>query len=156
MKTIPYRHMAHLPPFRRQPIVFLTAATFDRRRLLDNDQSHGILRGIWERSAEHNGWLVGDYLLMPDHVHFFAQPGPGSDLMGDWVKTWKSVSARQIMKALGVGAPVWQDDYFDRYLRSIESYTQKWEYVRNNPLRGGLVARPADWPYQGRILSLEL
>jgi putative transposase len=148
--------MAHLPSFRTRPIVFLTAATFDRRRLLDKDQPHAILRGIWERSAQRNGWYVGDYVLMPDHVHFFAQPAPNSDLMRDWVKTWKSVSARQIMKALGVGAPVWQDDYFDRYLRSTESYTQKWEYVRNNPVRAGLVQRPEDWPYQGRIFNLEL
>ena len=106
MKTRPFRHLAHVQSFRRQPIVFLTAATFDRRRLLDNGQSHGILREIWERSAERNGWYVGDYILMPDHVHFFAQPGSGSDLMRDWAKTWKSVSARQIMKALGVEAPV--------------------------------------------------
>jgi putative transposase len=148
--------MAHLPSFRRQPIVFLTAATFDRRRLLDNPQSHRILREIWERSAERNGWHVGDYVLMPDHLHFFAQPGSSSDLMRDWVKTWKSVSARQIMTANGIGAPVWQDDYFDRYLRSTESYAQKWEYVRNNPVRAGLVVRREDWPYQGRIFSLEL
>ena len=148
--------MAHVSSFRRQPSVFLTAATFDRRRLLDKDRPHAILRGIWERSAERNGWHVGDYVLMPDHVHFFAQPGPSSDLMRDWVKTWKSVSARQIMKSLGVVAPVWQDDYFDRYLRSAESYSQKWEYVRNNPVRAGLVHRPEDWPYQGRIFSLEL
>ena len=148
--------MAHLPSFRRQPIVFLTAATFDRRRLLDKAQPHAILRGIWERSAQRNGWYVGDYVLMPDHVHFFAQPGPSSDLMSDWVKAWKSVSARQIMKALSVAAPVWQDDYFDRYLRSTESYAQKWEYVRSNPVRAGLVHRPEDWLYQGRIFCLEL
>ena len=148
--------MAHLPSFRRQPIVFLTAATFDRRLLLDNGQSHGILRGIWERSAERNGWYVGNYVLMPDHVHFFAQPGPRSDLIRDWVKTWKSVSARQIMKALRVEAPIWQDDYFDRYLRSTESYAQKWEYVRSNPVRAGVVDRSEDWPYHGRIFSLEL
>jgi len=93
---------------------------------------------------------------MPDHVHFFAQPGPDPDLMCEWVKMWKSMSVRQIIKALSVKTPVWQDDYFDRYLRSTESYAQKWEYVRSNPVRAGLVVRHEDWPYQGRIFNLEL
>jgi putative transposase len=67
---------------------------------------------------------------------------------------WKSVSSRQITKVLNVRVPVWQEDYFDRYLRSAESYGQKWQYVRNNPVRAGLVRCPEDWPYQGRIWSL--
>jgi REP-associated tyrosine transposase len=146
--------MAHLPSFRPQSIVFLTAVTFERRPLLSQPSSHKILRVIWERSAERNGWYVGDYVLMPDHVHFFAQATTGSDRMCDWVRMWKSVSSRQITKVLNVRVPVWQEDYFDRYLRSAESYGQKWQYVRNNPVRAGLVRCPEDWPYQGRIWSL--
>ena len=33
-------------------------------------------------------------------------------------------------------------------LRNDESYGEKWEYVRENPLRAGLVSRADDWPYQ--------
>lgn len=156
MKAPPYRHMAHLPSFRPQPIVFLTAVTFERRPLLSQPSSHEVLRGIWERSAERNGWYVGDYVLMPDHVHLFAQSGPCPDRIPDWVRLWKSVSARQIMKLLNSRVPVWQEDYFDRYLRSAESYGQKWQYVRNNPVRAGLVRCPEEWPYQGRVCSLNI
>jgi len=139
--------MAHVPSFRRQPIVFLTAATFNRRH---NDQPHGILRGIWERSVEPLVcWRLrsdAGPLTLPRTAWVQCRP------VARLGKAWKSVSARQIMKALGMGAPLWQDDYFDRYLRSTESYAQKWEYVRNNLLRAGLVHRPEeDWPYQGRI-----
>lgn len=35
--------------------------------------------------------------------------------------------------------PLWQQDYWDRQLRSGESYAEKWNYVRNNPVRHGLV-----------------
>ncbi len=31
----------------------------------------------------------------------------------------------------------------------------KWEYVRNNPFRKGLVANADDWPYQGVLNDLE-
>jgi hypothetical protein len=33
-------------------------------------------------------------------------------------------------------------------LRSDESLSEKWEYVRQNPVRAGLVEHSEDWPYQ--------
>jgi len=34
-----------------------------------------LLHDVWLNEA--TAWLVGDFLLMPDHVHFFcAPPGP--------------------------------------------------------------------------------
>jgi hypothetical protein len=42
----------------------------------------------------------------------------------------------------------WQEGCFDRLLRSDESLSEKWEYLRQNPVRAGLVNDPEDWPYQ--------
>jgi len=39
--------------------------------------------------------------------------------------------------------------------RSKESYSQKWNYVRANPVRAELVKRWEDWPYLGDIFALE-
>ena len=41
----------------------------------------------------------------------------------------------------------WQRDFFDHRLRKDEGYTEKAHYIRMNPVRAGLVARPEDWPY---------
>ncbi len=51
--------------------------------------------------------------------------------------------------------PLFQRDCWDWQLRTGESYVQKWEYVRNNPVRKGLVAHADDWPYQGQMNGLE-
>ena len=51
--------------------------------------------------------------------------------------------------------PLFQRDCWDRQLRTGESYAQKWEYVRNNPVRKGLVAHADEWPYQGQVNVLE-
>jgi putative transposase len=51
---------------------------------------------------------------------------------------------------------IWQKEFFDDVLRSSESYSQKWDYVRENPVRAGLVARVEDWPWQGEIEPLIL
>lgn len=42
----------------------------------------------------------------------------------------------------------WQEGCFDRLLRSDESLSDKWEYLRQNPVRAGLVSTPEEWPYQ--------
>ena len=150
----PFRHLAHLPSFRDNPIVYFTASTFQRRKILASAKCEENLSEIWQRSAEHDGWWVGHYILMPDHVHFFARPAIDARPMADWVQMWKSVSSRQIAAALAIDPPIWQSDYFDRYLRSSESYSDKWQYVEQNPVRAGLVGRVEDWPYHGTINDL--
>jgi hypothetical protein len=35
-----------------------------------------------------------------------------------------------------------------------ESYSLKWDYVRMNPVRAGLVAKSEDWLYQGEVVRL--
>ena len=43
---------------------------------------------------------------------------------------------------------------FHHRLRRDESYTDKWEYIRENPVRAGLVKDSDDWPYQGSLNDL--
>jgi hypothetical protein len=50
---------------------------------------------------------------------------------------------------------MWQPGFFDHVLRSDESYSQKWNYVRENPLRAGLARTADDWPFQGEICRIE-
>ena len=146
--------LAHLPPIERHPLVFLTVCTAKRTALLNSEVAHSILRTLWQQSAEHNDWWVGRYVLMPDHIHLFAMPGVKADSMQKWIAQWKSISARRIATVLGARGPIWQRDYFDRYLRTAESYQAKWDYVRNNPIRANLVTAQEHWPYQGEIHEL--
>lgn len=147
-------HLPHLQPFGKGSVVFLTTCTHGRRPLLACAESHELLREIWSKSARLNGWFVGHYVLMPDHVHLFACPGPEAISLAGWMQLWKSIAAKGINRVTrGTGA-VWQPDYFDRYLRSLRDYTHKWDYVLLNPVRKGLVMNPEDWPYRGVIYDL--
>ncbi len=51
---------------------------------------------------------------------------------------------------------VWQEEFFDHVLRSSESYSQKWDYVKENPVRSGLVSESDEWRWQGEIETLML
>ena len=169
----PSRHRpAHQPAVEsgnQAILMFVTVCTKDRRAVLANPRVHEALLATW---ASARDWRVGRYVIMPDHVHFFCAPGRHDyPALSKWMAYWKSLVVR---KEKGFGplaiphgpggtgpsmgkygpALVWQRDYWDRQLRSGESYSEKWAYVRANPVRAGLAARPEEWPYQGEMCEL--
>ena len=109
---------------------------------------------FFARAAEHN-IAVGRYVLMPDHLHLFVAFSPPAPKVSEWVKGLKRAVAT-VLKEAGVVGPYWQKGFFDHVLRSAESYSRKWAYVRENPVRAGLVLKAAEWPYQGEIYRLWL
>ena len=150
----PHGHLAHLSSYRDNSIVYFTVCTYRRKPILAKTECHEIVRHIWERSAHLDGWWVGHYILMPDHTHFFARPETDARPMAKWTQMWKGVSSRQIARALEIKSPIWQSDYFDRYLRTSDSYSEKWDYIDQNAVRAGLVPRAEEWPYRGVIHDL--
>jgi putative transposase len=148
-------HLPHLAPFRSQSLLFITTCIEGRRPLLATPEIHDILKIIWAKSEQVDGWFVGRYVLMPDHVHLFAAPTLEAKALADWMKTWKSISSRRIAREHQVAPPIWQGDYFDHFVRSVSAYAEKWEYVQQNPVRKGLCARPEDWPYRGALHDLQ-
>ena len=94
-------------------------------------------------------------MIMPDHLHFFAALCRESPPLEKWIKALRGDLSKVLRGDEGEGTH-WQKDFFDHVMRSSESYRQKLEYVRQNPVRAGLVTRPEDWPYQGEIHRLTL
>jgi putative transposase len=128
-------------------IVFDTVCTKDRARWLECDDVHKLLIEVW---SEATTWLMGRYMIMPDHIHFFAGHRDGTVKYENWVRYWKS----QFTKRFQRRGCRWQTDDFDRRLRSAASYEEKWRYARENPVRAELVENSDDWPYQGEIHQL--
>lgn len=136
----------------RQPVYFITTCTAKRQRLLATDVSHAILRNEWAEIKPRYGWMIGRYVIMPDHVHFFATPtGTAPMPLSRVIGKWKEWSAKRLLSAIKGQPPLWQPEFFDHLLRSSESRAAKWDYVQNNPVRAGLAATPADWPYAGAV-----
>ena len=246
--------MTHLD--NRAIMLYVTVVTGKRNAMLADKAVQDCIVAAWKAAAD---WLVGRYVIMPDHIHFFCAPAtyPPPDFHR-WMKQWKAQVSRSFpiglragrahgrvalvatgipadtahgrvalvatetpvdtlhgrvaLVATGNGAdaaatsaalpptddaaatsealpptdgaaatsaalpptddavatsaalpnvplsrpsPLFQRDCWDRQLRTGESYAQKWEYVRNNPVRKGLVAHADEWPYQGQVNVLE-
>ncbi|NLW49719.1 MAG: hypothetical protein GXY85_02605 [Candidatus Brocadiaceae bacterium] len=145
---------AHLPAIQRfntSIVVFVTVCTARRAPILARGRAHETLLSAWQ---EARLWGVGRYVLMPDHIHMFCSPMEWEcPALGEWIKYWKSIVSRKW--PWPDEHPIWQRSFWDRQLRTGESYAAKWHYVRHNPVRKGFVATPDEWPYQGEMHVLE-
>ncbi len=185
--------------FVSHPLYFVTACTEDRKPMLANTKVHENFRKFCKSGLER-GVFVGNYVLMPDHLHLFVAFGDQYEAalatarlrrsqtdateglrrsqtdatnvrrysgapvaavcdrrltpLSEWMKSLKN-SLSKTLRGLNTPAPHWQKGFFDHVMRSEESYSQKWLYVAENPVRKHLVARPEDWPYQGEIYPLQ-
>jgi hypothetical protein len=83
---------AHI--FLGQPnIFFVTANCKDGIPWMADPTVNASLAEIWRTEA--TAWLVGYYLLMPDHLHLFCAPRDPHFGIDQWVKFWKSCFSRR-------------------------------------------------------------
>jgi len=133
------------------PLVFVTFCTHERQAVLASDDVHSAFCAAADRMA-HAGNAVGRYVIMPDHAHVFLRIGIEGRL-GQAVKCLREAVTKSLRLRIP-GIRVWQPGFFDHVLRSAESYAEKWEYVRNNPVRAGLVKNADEWRFQGEVTPL--
>ena len=147
MTELPQRkHPAHgvLYVANQPTIVFDTICTRNRLPWLASNEVHELLLEVW---TEASAWLVGRYIVMPDHIHLFAAATGFEIEFKNWSKYWRS----QFTKRHKMPEHRWQTDDWDTRMRSPKQYEEKWEYVRQNAKRHGLVENAEDWPYCGTL-----
>ena len=138
------------------PIYFVTTCTERRVPILACEQAAAILNKEWRDARSRHGWAVGRYVIMPDHVHFFCSAELEAKPLSIFMGFWKEWTSKEIKAEMRLPGSVWQEEFFDHVLRSAESYSEKWNYVRENPVRAGLVKNADEWPWQGEIEALRL
>jgi putative transposase len=139
--------------FRNNPVYFATFCTYKRRAILTNGTVEGAFREFAMRAYTEHNIALGCYVIMPENIHLFVC-GPDDFSLGAWIGSLKQALARS-MGRRRAGDVIWQRGCFDHLLRSDESYGQKWNYVRENPVRAGLVAKTEDRPYAGEIIIID-
>ena len=125
-------------------IYFVTICEKDRLCAWDNAEFFTAFKAGVEKLEKRGLWFVLSAVVMPDHLHLLASP----------MKT-REASVGQLSGALKrwtrqeVSSPEWnwQEGAFDRLLRSEDSAQEKWEYMRANPVRAGLVENWEDWDW---------
>jgi len=128
-------------------LVYLTVCTKEREPWLSTSDVHELLHSVW---MEATAWKVGKYMIMPDHIHLFAGLAQDDISLDSWITYWKSIFSKRNNNP----EHRWQSGHWDTRLRSNETYYNKWLYVRDNPVRKGLVQYSEQWPFQGEIFEV--
>ena len=81
--------------------------------------------------------LLGDFVVMPNHVHALMTPLDGFELE-TVLHTIKSWSSNQINKLLSRKGALWMKDSFDRLVRDGGELLRTQEYIRRNPQTANL------------------
>ena len=131
------------------PLFFVTFNARKHRPMLATPAVHDRFVEFACGAAARN-IAVGRYVIMPCHIHLFVQGGVDF-ILSNWVRLLK----RNLSHAIEAPSPHWQEGFFDHLIRQDESYAQKWNYVRENPVRGQLVESANEWPYQGEIVLID-
>ena len=105
-------------------------------------------------AIQYNANTLGHYVLhafavMPNHVHVLVTPMVS---LAQLTKSLKGITAKRANAMLGLtGRPFWQEESYDRLVRSEREFESIRTYIERNPVRAGLVrdAREYRWSSAG-------
>jgi putative transposase len=96
-------------------------------------------------------WTVYAAVVLPDHVHVLAQPLPkqegGVFNLTEILHSVKSFSSQKINQQRKEPGSLWQAESFDRIVRDEAEFLEKWQYIRNNPLKMDLAQSSEEYPW---------
>ena len=118
---------------------------------------------------ENKQFHIFAYVVMSNHVHLLAQSGTGK--MSDSIREFKSFTARKLIEAIATETEsrrewmlnlfefsakqhkrnekyqLWTHENHAEFGYSEKFMQQKINYIHDNPVRAGIVAKPEDFVY---------
>jgi RecG-like helicase/REP element-mobilizing transposase RayT len=137
----------NLPHFERPWGKYAVTFATRKKRLLSAAERDIVLNSILYWSERR--YLLYAACVMPDHVHLLLEPGiketseEGNVIffsLGEIFRSIKRHAAREINKVAGTTGSVWEEEWFDRLIRSERDLQEKFEYIVRTPFEAGLDA----------------
>jgi len=114
--------------------------------ILIKDRAPEIIKEAVQFRVDNGIWRMIEYVIMPNHLHLFFNINKGS--LKSIISGFKRKTSREIGKATGVpGEVFWHREWFDHWSRSAEQDEKIKKYIRDNPVKAGLVKNSCDWPF---------
>jgi putative transposase len=105
------------------------------------------------KAAVSHAFAILAYCFMPDHLHLLVEgTSEDSDLLA-FVHTLKQRTAYEYRRSHS-DAP-WPKGYYEHVVRDDETTLDIARCMLANPVRGGLVREPRDYPFSGSLALIE-
>ncbi|MBZ5585799.1 MAG: transposase [Acidobacteriia bacterium] len=109
------------------------------------DEDRTFYLALLRRNARRYAVRVMGYCLMGNHVHLVAAPADSEGLSRALGRAHNDY-ARWLNLRRGTTGHVWQNRFYSCVLDERHGW-EALRYVELNPVRAGLVADPAEWPW---------
>ena len=150
-----------MPNYRRSYLpggcYYFTVVTYQRRPLFFDEKHVGYLRDAMQQVMRERPFTIPAIVVLPDHLHCIMQlPDGDVDYSSRWREIKKAVS-RRIAPSSNVRKErmVWQRRFWEHTIRDEEDWNRHADYIHYNPVKHGLVAAPALWPWTSFHKALE-
>lgn len=119
---------------------FVTANLSERGSGLEAPVLTKLIVQQWQKLETDGSWSVRTAVVMPDHIHLFAQ------LIGDGslAKCLRLLKGR-VSPALRIRGLKWQEGFYEHRLRESEHVLPVFLYIYLNPYRAGLLSTEQTW-----------
>ena len=115
-----------------------------------NHIRYGDVSGVYEELDNSLLYLLEktnakqiSFVFMPSHIHLILAI-EGAKLSG-FIRDFKKFTSQKSLKHLKGQSSLWQERYDRVVIAKHEVLETKLNYVHNNPVKAGLVAKPEDW-----------
>ena len=138
--------MSHVHRLRASDRIFFVTVNLRRQVKSLDPPEYVLLIGALEGARRRLGFLRSGYVLIPrarEALIWLAYPLTISQVIHDV----KKLSARRLHARRGTEGPLWQHQFWDRFVRHGKEFAERLAYMHMNPVRKGLVAKPEDWPW---------
>ena len=136
---------------------FFTVVTYKRRPLFGHPHNVALLREAFRTEMQCRPFVVDAIVVLPDHIHaVWTLPETDADFSMRWRQIKRRFTqtcappARAVRPASRVHKgeqAVWQRRFWEHQIRDERDLQAHVEYIHYNPVKHGLVTRPAAWPY---------
>lgn len=127
---------------------------FERRAIVREERNyHYLLRLLAQVAAECNVAVIA-YCLLPNHYHWLLRQD-GETAAGEVPRRVFGSYSQAFNKAYGRRGRLFETNFKAILVQDAAYLCNLCRYIHNNPVRHGLVASPADWPYSNYLEWIE-
>jgi superfamily II DNA or RNA helicase/REP element-mobilizing transposase RayT len=143
-----------LPHFERPWAKYAITFATRKKRQLSPAARDLVLDCIFHWQAQRYELFAA--CVMPDHVHLLLEPGiketSGKDevvfySLTEILHTIKSSTAHALNRAEKAKGAVWEQESFDRLIRSERDLQEKFQYITRSPWDAGIVRADEEYPW---------
>ncbi len=125
---------------------FISAGTWQGRSLFQSERLAKLFLETLHQYRKDGKFALHEFSVIPTHIHLLLTVPPEATIERT-MQFIKGGFSHRAGQEVGRNKEIWQRGYLDHRIRDAADYARRMEYIRQNPVRAGLVRAPELYPY---------